>query len=150
MRGVWRSVAFLLLVLLCVGLAQTSKGHGVLRDVGLFQVPPSYTELAFTDPRGLPLELSSKQAPIHVSFNMHNVSGSSRAYHWSITMMRSGKSHLKASGVTPTTANGSATVARTVSMPCVGGRLQVVVRVAESTEPIDFWVACQTPSGGAK
>jgi len=136
----------LALVVVSAGVAQTSAGHGLLKDVGLFQAPPSYTELAFTNPQSLPTQLSSEQASIPVSFGIHNVSGSSHTYRWSIELVRSGRSQLKAAGVVSAPAQGRATVDRTVAMPCVGGQLQVVARLASPAESIDLWVAC-APSG---
>ena len=83
MGGRWISVLIVVLMVLGICLAQTRPGHAVLRDAGLFQVPSSYTELAFTAPASLPSKLKSKKARIKVSFGIHNVSGSSQMYHWS-------------------------------------------------------------------
>ena len=68
MRGRWSALGFAALVVLGVGLSQTSQGHALLKDTGLYQVPTSYTELSFTTPNSLPASLKSERAPIDVSF----------------------------------------------------------------------------------
>lgn len=145
MRGRWSAFGLAAVVVLAAGLAQTGPGHALLQDTGLYQVPTSYTQLSFTAPNSLPASLESERAPIHVSFAIHNVSGSSRTYHWSIELVRSGRGHQEASGAVNAPAQGSVTVARTVTMACTGGRLQVVVRLASPVESIDFWTACSSP-----
>ena len=150
MRGRWISVLIVVLMVIGICLAQTRPGHAVLRDAGLFQVPSSYTELAFTAPASLPSQLKSKKARIKVSFGIHNVSGSSQMYRWSIIMVRSGQSHLKASGDVSAIAHGRATIAKTVAIACIGGRLQVIVKLASPAESIDFWAACASHSGSAQ
>lgn len=146
MRGRWSAFGLVALVVLGVGLAQTSPGHALLQDTGLYQVPTSYTQLSFTTPSSLPTTLESERAPIHVSFAIHNVSGTSRTYHWSIVLVRSGRSYPETSGAVNAPAQGYVTAARTVTMACVGGRLQVMVRLASPVESIDFWTACSSPS----
>jgi hypothetical protein len=129
-------------VVLTAGLAQTGEGHAALQDLGLFQTPTSYTELAFTTPRDLPAQMQADHAPIKVSFGIHNVSGSSQDYHWSITLVQSAQRRVSASGVTSAQAQGRVTVARTVDASCSNGRLQVVVGLAAPAESINFWVTC--------
>ena len=142
MKKWWGGLVVLALVLLGASLAQTGTGHALLQDTGLYEAPPSFTELAFTAPANLPAQLKSAHAPIGVSFSIHNVSGASRTYDWSIALVRSSQSHVKASGVATVPPQGRATVAKTVAMSCVGGRLQIVVRLASPAESIDFWVTC--------
>lgn len=140
MKGLVLLVA---LVALCVGLAQTNEGHVVLSDVGLYEQPASYTELTFTAPGDLPSSLPSPNSPIKVSFNVHNVSGTARAYRWSILLTRSGqKGQVKASGTVTAPAQGRVTVTKSVAMTCAGGRLQVLVRLSSPAESVDFWVTC--------
>ena len=139
----WRSaLALLALVVVAAGLSQTGQGHSLLRDVGLYKDPASYAELAFADPSKLPGQLPSKRAPIRVAFRVHNVSGASRGYRWSIALVHSGKSSQATSGVVQLPAQGDVMVAKTATATCTGGRLQVVVRLADPAESIDFWVTC--------
>ena len=144
----WSTLAFAALLMTGVGLAQTGAGRALLQDVGLVQAPRSYTELAFTAPGSLPDQLTSSHTDIKVSFGIRNASGSSRTYQWSIAFARSGQSTVKASGVVKTSAQGTATVVKTVKAACVGGRLQVVVHLASPAESIAFWTACPSLSGG--
>ena len=147
MKGRWSAVALVALVLLGAGLAQTRPGRVLLQSAGLRQVPASYKELALTAPSSLPVKLKSAHAPIEVSFGIHNVSVSPQTYRWSVTFVRSGRSHVKASGVIRAQVQGRATVAKTFATVCVGGRLQVVVRLAMPAESIDFWATCVSSSG---
>jgi hypothetical protein len=143
-RKGWSALIFAALIVACAGLAQTGMGHAVLREAGLLQASPGYTALSFTHPQNLPTELGSEHASINVSFGIHNVSGSQREYRWSILLVRSGRSHIKAAGVVHLPPEGSATVDRTVRTSCVGGRLKVVARLAATSESIDFWAACRS------
>jgi hypothetical protein len=135
-------VLLVVLVLLCAGFAQTSQGHVLLGDVGLYEQPASYAELTFTTPSDLPSALPKPNSPIDVSFSIHNVSGAARAYQWSIVLAKSGQSHVKASGSATAPPQGRVTVTKSVEMVCVGGRLQVLVRLASPAESVDFWVTC--------
>jgi hypothetical protein len=144
MRARWSALGPAALVVLAVGLLQTSQGHALLQDTGLYQVPTSYAELSFTTPNSLPDSLKSERTPIDVSFAIHNVSGSSRTFHWSIVLVRSGRSHPETSGAVNAPDQGYVTVSRTVTMACVGGRLQVVVRLASPVESINFWTTCSS------
>jgi hypothetical protein len=138
------------LILLCVSLAQTSQGHVLLSDVGLYEQPASYAELTFTNPGDLPSALPSANSPIDVSFGIHNVSGAARAYQWSIVLTKASQSHVKASGTVTAPAQGRVTVTKSVAMACVGGRLQVLVRLASPAESISFWVTCPATVRGSK
>ena len=138
------------LLLLCVGLAQTSQGHVLLGDAGLYEPPASYTELTFTTPGDLPSTLPSSNSPIDVSFNIHNVSGAARSYQWSVVLTKTSQSHVKASGTVTAPAQGRVTVAKSVAMACVGGRLQVLVRLASPAESVDFWVTCPASAKSSK
>jgi hypothetical protein len=145
MRGRWGLLSLVVLVAICAGLAQTSKGHALLGDAGLYKVPASYTELAFTDSGDLP-DAPTAKGQVPVSFSVHNVSGSSSAYRWSIAVTREGKSQVKATGTIGVPAQGRATVAKSVTVACgTAPSLQVAVRLASPAESIDFLVTC--PAG---
>lgn len=138
------------LVALCACLAQTSQGHVLLSDMGLYKQPSNSTELTFTTPSDLPSVLPSPTSPIDTSFSIHNTSGTARSYRWSIVLTKAGKSAVKASGAVTVPAQGRTTVAKSVKMACVGGRLQVLVRLADPAESVDFWVACPAATGKNK
>ena len=134
--------ALIAIVVLIVGLAQTRPGYALLRDAGLYKEPTSYTELAFAAPASLPAQLTSKETRVKVAFLIHNVSGASRDYHWSIVLGHAGRSKVAAAGAVSAPAQGQATVAKTVPLACTGGRIQVAVRLADPAQSIDFWATC--------
>jgi hypothetical protein len=142
MKARWHLLLLVAALVTCVGLAQTQQGHSVLRDVGLYETPATYTELAFSAPGNLPETLSKPNGNIEVSFSIHNVSGSLRSYQWSIVLVHAGKSQVKASGTLLSPGQGQAEVTRSVAAACAGGRLQVTVRLASPAESISFWVTC--------
>jgi hypothetical protein len=148
MRSSWQLLLLVAGVLVCAGLAQTQPGHTLLRDTGLYETPATYTELTFSAPGDLPSAVALPNASITVAFGIHNVSGDSRDYHWSIVLVHSDKSQVKASGTVPTPAHGRSAVTKSVAAACTSGRVQVVVQLANPAESINFWVTC--PSASAK
>ena len=142
MKGHWPLLSIVAAVLICVGLAQTQPGHALLRDTGLYETPAVYTELTFNEPGALPSALKKPSGTVKVSFGIHNVSYTARSYHWSIQLVHAGKSRVEASGAVETPAQDRTGVTRSVAAACVGGRLQVVVRLASPAESISFWVTC--------
>ena len=143
----WILLSVAILVIAAVGLAQTRAGRGILVRAGLLDPPATYTALAFTDPQALPLQLASGRAAIDVSFVIKNVSPSGKAYQWSISVVRNQRSRDVTAGSVMAAAGGQATVTRTVTTSCVGGRVQVVIRLAAPRESIDFWSTCVAKSG---
>jgi hypothetical protein len=157
MKGRWPLLSVVAAVLICVGLAQTQRGHVLLRDTGLYETPAVYTELAFNDPGALPSVLAKPNGTVKVSFGIHNVSYASRSYLWSIHMVQAGRNLLEASGAAQTPAHGRTGVTRSVPAACAGGplrvaggRLQVVVRLARPAESISFWVTCPPAAAGKR
>jgi hypothetical protein len=148
MSGRWYLVLFAVIAIACVSLAQTTQGHRLLGAAGVYEEPAIYTELAFTTPGALPNTLPTPTASVKVSFGIHNVSGNPRSYDWSIVLVHSGVSKVKASGAVPTAAQGRASVTRSVVPACTGGRVQVVVRLASPAQSISFYMTC--PSASAK
>lgn len=153
MRNRWYLLLLAAIVLACVGLAQTQQGHAALGAAGLYEKPAAYTELTFTTPGALSSTLTKSGASVKVSFGIHNVSDNPRSYNWSIALVRSGVSQIKASGAALTTAQGRTAITRPVVAACVSGRVQVVVRLASPVESISFWMTCPpvaAKTGGAK
>lgn len=148
MKGRLQLLLLVAVLLTCVGLAQTQQGHVLLQKVGLYETPAVYTELAFSQPNALPSALKKPTGSVKVSFGIHNVSNAPRSYQWSIVLVHAGKSQVKASGALQTPSQGRTAVTRSVSAACVGGRLQVVVRLANPAESISFWMTC--PPAAAK
>jgi hypothetical protein len=134
-------------LLACLGLAQTQQGHAVLRDLGLYETPATYTELTFSAPGSLPGKLAKPSTGVTVAFGIHNVSGAARSYQWSILVVRAGKSQVKSTGTVLTPAQGRTAVSRSVVTMCTAGQVQVVVQLASPAESISFWMTCpQAPT----
>jgi hypothetical protein len=150
LKGRWSALLLVILVVLCAGLAQTNPGHSVLADMGLYEAAPSYAELAFTDAGSLQNFVTAERASVSLSFGIHNVSGATRTYQWSILAVHEGTSKRAASGDVIVPAQGRATVAKSVRVTCPAGRDQMVVRLASPAESINFWVACPAKKSGAK
>ncbi len=148
MKGHWQLSLLVVVILACVGLAQTQQGHAVLADVGLYQTAAPETELAFTEPGALPTALEKLNGTVKVSFDIHNVSVNSRSYTWSVFLVHADNSQVKASGSVLTPAQDQTVVTKSVVAACVGGRLQVIVRLASPAESISFWMTC--PAAAAK
>jgi hypothetical protein len=148
MRSRWQLLLLVAAVLVCAALAQTQPGHTLLRDTGLYETPAAYTELTFSAPGNLPSAAAKPNASISVAFGIHNVSGDSRDYRWSIMLVHSGKSRVKASGTVLTPAQGRTEVTKSVAADCTSGRVQVVVQLADTPDSISFWVIC--PSATVK
>ncbi len=150
MAKVWSWIALVALISLAAGAAQTSPGRSLLQKAGLASAPASYTTLSFAHPQALPARLRSVVAAIHVSFVIHNASGSSapRVYHWAIMLSHAGASLYGAVGQTRVPSGAGTTVNTTVLAVCTGGRLRLAVRLARPAESIDFWTACRTRNGG--
>jgi hypothetical protein len=142
MKGRWHLSFLAVAILACVGLAQTQQGHVVLSDVGLYETPAANTALAFSEPGALPSALEKPNGAVKVSFGIHNASDDPRSYQWSVVFVRLGETQVKASGSVLTPAQGQTVVTRSLAAACVGGRLQVVVRLASPAESISFWMSC--------
>jgi hypothetical protein len=149
MKSHWRMLVLVAAVLLCAGMAQTTQGHVLLADVGLYETPAVYSELEFSQPAALPNTLKEPGGDVEVSFGIHNVSNDARTYQWSILVAHAGKSQVKASGAAPIPAQGRTSIARSVVAECASGQTQVVVRLATPAESISFWMTC-VPAKKAK
>ena len=147
-RSRWYLLALAAVALICAALAQTRQGHAALGAAGLYEEPSTYAELAFSTPNALPSALAKSGASVKVSFGIHNVSDNPRTYIWSIALVHSGVSQVKASGTASTAAQGQTEITTSVVAACVGGRVQVVVRLASPAESISFWMTC--PPAAAK
>lgn len=143
----WGLAGLIAAAVTAAGVAQTSAGHSALARAGLFEEPATYTVLAFRAPQSLPEQLPSRHSDQDVSFVLRNVSGHSRSYQWSITVLRDGRSRRVAAGGIRVAAGSNATVARRVATSCVDGRLRVAVNLSSPAESIDYWTACAPGKG---
>jgi hypothetical protein len=125
-----------------LALAQTSPGHALLRQAGLYEEPAGYTSLAFTNPPALPSQLSPVPSRVSVSFGISNSSADPHSYHWSVLLHRAGQVKHLATGEVEVPAGESATVAPVVTAACSAGQAQMSVQLAAPAESIAFWLAC--------
>jgi hypothetical protein len=150
LKGRWSLLMLAVLVLLCAGVAQTSPGHSVLVGLGLTETPPSYTELAFTNAGSLQESVASLQAPVTVSFDIHNVSASARSYHWSIVAEHGATNEGSLAGNATVAGQGRASFIENVQVTCPSGRIQMILRLASPAESLNFWVSCPVGLAPAK
>lgn len=147
MRRLWPFFSLVTLVLALLGLAQTGRGHTLLKEAGLTEPPASYTALSFTRPTSLPTRLTSKRIALAMPFMIRNISTRQRVYRWSIVVMCHSISRQVAHGKLSLNANQQMVVDNSLSTSCVGGRLHVVVRLTSPAESIDFWSTCWLGKG---
>jgi hypothetical protein len=138
----WRGwLALAAVVLVTVGIFQTGAGQALLRQAGVVAAPPGYTELTFARLQALPYRAAS-QAKFNVSFVIHNVTGVTHDYQWSLWVVNNGHSHYMGKGNTTVGPGRGPTVTHAVTMFCSGGHAKIVVRLASPAEYIDFWSKC--------
>lgn len=140
-------VVILAAVASVAGIAQTSVGHYVLRGVGLYKAPASYTSLAFTDPQSLPTRLSSAPTRLQMSFALSNTSADPRTYHWSIVLQGMDHARRLAAGEIQIPAGNRVTVTRTIKASCTSGQARMTVQIVAPAESIDFWMTCSSRKG---
>jgi hypothetical protein len=130
------------LIVLAAGIGQTSVGHAILRETGLYEVPTSYTSLAFLQPQSLPKQLASRRASIFVSFVVRNVNGASRDYQWSLVLDQAQQSRHVAAGRARVASGHGITISRSVEIVCSRGRVRIAVTLVRPAESIDAWATC--------
>jgi hypothetical protein len=141
----WGAAALVVGVAVAAGLGQTSVGHGVLGEVGLFEEPASYTSLAFLHPQSWPEQLKSKRANVGISFVIHNAGSTARDYQWSVLLDRGQKTRHVDAGTLRVAAGRGAAIIRTAEISCTRGRVRIIVSLARPAESIDAWTACWAP-----
>jgi hypothetical protein len=143
----WRGVAVQVAVIaVAAGIAQTSAGHTLLRRVGLFQAPSSYTSLAFQHPQFLPGQLRSNPANVPVSFKIQDIGSVSRDYGWSVLVNNDGRTRGISSGQVRLAAGHATVISRIVHISCSPGRVRISVSLtAHPAESIDAWTTCWSP-----
>jgi hypothetical protein len=145
--AIWRgAIALVAAVVLAAGIAQTSFGRDGLRKTGLFEKPTSYTSLAFLDPRLNVIEnLSSREVPVPVSFEIRNATSVPHYYQWSVLLVQRGHTHRIATGGVHVASGRGAAISRSVNISCRQRRVRVIVKLASPAESIDAWMACYSP-----
>lgn len=136
------------LVILIAGAAvlfsafQTGAGHALLRTAGLDQEADGYTSLSFLHTRSLPGKLGSRHAMVGAPFVIHNVTSGAHDYHWSVALLRHGRSYRVHAGTVRLSAGQAAVISRSVGITCTQDRVQIVVSLEHPAESIDAWLTC--------
>jgi hypothetical protein len=139
----WRGLAALAAAaVLAAGVGQTGAGHAILRSAGLLSEPSGYTSLAFTDPQALPEQLAAKRTDVGISFVVRNSTPASHDYQWSVVLVAGQQTRRLAGGTVRVAPGRAAVIARSASISCSRGRVQMVVGLARPAESIDAWAAC--------
>ncbi len=141
----WRgTLAVLVLVVLAVGIAQTSAGHSLLRKAGLFEQPASYASLAFQHPQSPP-QLSAR-ADVPVSFVISNVGNTPHTYQWILSLAQGSLDRHVATGSIRLAPGNRAVLTRTAHVVCTQQRVNLVVSLAHPAESIHAWATCPAPT----
>ena len=143
-------ILLVVLVAACAGLAQTSQGHVVLSDAGLYKQPASYTELTFTTPSDLPSALPTPTSPINVSFSIHNASGAARAYQWSVVLTKASQSQVKATGTAQRPPRDASPSPGQWLWRAPGGGSRFWFAWPVQPSRVNFWVTCPASAKRSK
>lgn len=139
----WRGLATLVAVVaLAAGISQTTAGHTILREAGLFEEPASYTSLAFQYPQRLQEQLSAKRANVGVSFVIRNAGSTPGDYQWSMLLVQGSRTSLVAAGSVGLAPGRETAITRFAKISCTQGRARIVVSLARPAEYIDAMMAC--------
>jgi hypothetical protein len=141
----WSALALLTIVVLAAGVGQTSAGHTILQNAGLFEKPASYTSLSFQNPQPLPEQLDSQRSNISISFAIHNTGDGPQGYRWSILLVQGALTRPVGAGSVRLASGRGAAVTRTVQIFCTQGQVRIVVSLARPEESIDAWTTCRSP-----
>lgn len=136
------------LVILIIGAAvllsvfQTSVGHALLRKAGLSQGSAGYTSLSFLRPRSLSDQLTSRHANVGAPFVIHNATSTTQDYHWSVVLLRAGRSHRVRVGTVRLSAGHAAVINQSVAITCTRARVRIVVSLERPAQSVDAWLTC--------
>ena len=134
-------IAVLVLVLVGLGVAQTSPGGRLLHALGISSPSEPYTELALVNPAspGTP----APRATVRVAFWVHNVEGGAHTYRWTATTQAPRRAPIVAALGGLTLADGAAdTVQIRIPTGCAGLRSRISVSLGGAHQTIGYWQTC--------
>jgi hypothetical protein len=142
----WRGVVILIAVfIVAAAIGQATVGRAALRKVGLVKVPTGFTSLAFRSPQSLPVQLSSAQKALAVSFVIRNAGSAARDYRWSVHLAQGAHTRRVDGGEVRVRPGREAPISRLAKFPCVHGpRIRIIVNLAHPNEAIGAWVVCRS------
>lgn len=143
------SYGLLLLTVLAMGaVCQTPPGRAVLRSAHIVGAPAAYTELTFVAPADLPSKLVATSAMNVPAFEIHNVTGETRNYRWSVILGSAGHSVRSATGETSLADGQRKTLSPALNVDCRPGAVTMTVKLAGSDESIAFKADCMSSDSG--
>jgi hypothetical protein len=144
----WRGlIALAAGAMLAAGLGQTSRGHAVLRAMGLLDEPTTYTSLAFLNPQSLPQQLEATRASVNASFVIHNANTTPSTYQWSVLLAQGRRTHRLAGGNVLVAPGHGAAISPSLEIDCTSGKVRIEVNLAHPAESIDVWLTCPPRRG---
>jgi hypothetical protein len=141
----WRGlISLVAVILLAAGIGQTSVGHTVLRQAGLFEEPTGYTSLAFQHPQAPVEQPSSDQTDVAVSFVIHNAGRTPETYQWSVLLIQGSHTSRAAAGSLRLASGQETALTRSAKISCAQGQVRIVISLARPTESIDALTTCRS------
>jgi hypothetical protein len=132
-------LALLALVAAAVVLAQTSAGRTLLRRAHISQPPMGFVQLSFRDAGALPDYTVSAHGRKRIVFELTNNEHDARSLRWTIATRGD---RPAASGTLRLKAGETKTLRRTVRIRCTRRRVYEIVRLADPSESIGYWMSC--------
>jgi hypothetical protein len=130
-------------IVVLASVFQTSAGPALLRAAGLSQEPTGYTSLSFLHPQSPAEQLTPAHGNTVTSFAVHNATGSTRDYRWSVSLVRRGRTHQAHTGTVRLAPGRRAEITRSVAITCTRGVVRIVVSLESPAESIDTWITCR-------
>ena len=138
----WGLVILIAGAAVLVSVFQTGAGHALLRETGLAQGATGYTSLSFLRPQSLPGKLGSRHARVGAPFVIHNGTSATRDYHWSVFLLRHGRSRRVHTGTVRLPAGRATVIGQSLRIACTRDRVRIVVSLQRPAESIDAWLTC--------
>ena len=147
-RRRWPYLLLLTIILAAGVLSQTPPGRSMLRVAGIVGAPASYTELAFAAPQELPQQLVATDVTTLPAFEIHNVTGRTRRYRWSVTLRSTGGAMQSATGDAAVADGKLAIVSPVLKVGCWPGPLTATIRLVSRGESLGFTADCLAADAG--
>jgi hypothetical protein len=135
--------AFIVILLLGVGMSQMSVGQAVLKSAGLVGSSNTYTSLAFLNPQSQPTRISSSGTNVNVAFVIRNATTTAHDYQWSLVLLQDGHNHRLAVREIRVQPGLEASVNNKIKISCRKGKIRLTVSLARPAEHIDAWMICK-------
>jgi uncharacterized membrane protein len=135
----------LLLVLLIAVIAVIGAGIYNVRHTTAFvdattHQPERYTELYFTDPTKLPVNIGHDQT-LPVNFTVHNVEARNMSYTYDLSLLTtSGKALSQSQHTFSLTNNNTKVITNDITVPNELGKTEVQIFFPGLNQSIHFWV----------